>query len=292
MWTARPAGRARRRQSGAVHQAARTVLALARACHPAPALTVTALAAALAAGVGRPVAGVVLLAAAMLADQLSVGWLNDLLDADRDAQVGRAGKPVAAGEVPRRVVAVAVVVAGVAAIALTLPFGPAATLAHLVALASAWGYDLGLKATAASVLPYAVSFGLLPAIVTLGEPGSPWPPAWLMAAAATLGCAAHFANVIPDLDDDLATGVRGLPHRVGARVAAHVAAVLVLTTAVLLVLGPPGPPSVVGLAAVPAAAVVLAVGLVLGRRDGSRAPFGAVLVVALVDAGFAVAAIG
>src|SRR5665647_499792 len=29
--------------------------------------------------------------------------------------------------------------------------------------------------------------------------------------------AAHLANVLPDLGDDVATGIRGLPHRIGAR---------------------------------------------------------------------------
>ncbi|MEJ1231435.1 MAG: hypothetical protein WDM88_13540 [Galbitalea sp.] len=28
-----------------------------------------------------------------------------------------------------------------------------------------------------------------------------------------LGAAGHFANTLPDLDDDATTGVRGLPHR-------------------------------------------------------------------------------
>ncbi|GAB4004052.1 hypothetical protein GCM10029992_47880 [Glycomyces albus] len=75
--------------------------ALARACHPLPALGVTAVAAGLIAGTGRPVAAAVAATAAVFAGQLSVGWLNDLVDAQRDAQVGRAGKPVAAGRSAR-----------------------------------------------------------------------------------------------------------------------------------------------------------------------------------------------
>ena len=40
-------------------------------------------------------------------------------------------------------------------------------------------------------------------------------PVWITAAGALLGAGAHFANVLPDLEDDARTGVRGLPHRIG-----------------------------------------------------------------------------
>ena len=45
---------------------------------------------------------------------------------------------------------------------LSFAMGWAAGAAHLVAVASAAGYNLGLKATALSPLPYALSFGLVP----------------------------------------------------------------------------------------------------------------------------------
>ncbi|WP_199035447.1 UbiA family prenyltransferase [Glycomyces salinus] len=257
--------------------------ALARSCHPLPALGVTAVAAGLIAGTGRPVAAAFAATAAVLAGQLSVGWLNDLVDAPRDAQVGRPGKPVAAGEIGPGPVRVAVAAAAVAAVVLSLLSGLAAGGAHVIALVFAWAYDLGVKATALSVLPYAVSFGLLTAFVSLGAPGGAFPPIWLFAAGAALGCGAHFANVLPDLDDDAATGVRGLPHRLGPNASQLIAAALVLTASVLLAFGPPGPPSALALAAVPVSAAVLAAGLIFGRRPRSRAAFHAVILVALID---------
>ncbi|WP_199431474.1 UbiA family prenyltransferase [Qaidamihabitans albus] len=257
--------------------------ALARACHPAPSLAVTAVATGLAVSAGRTAVGVLTVAVAVLAGQLSVGWLNDLVDAPRDAEVGRAGKPVAAGEVSPATVRTAVFAAAAVAIGFSLPSGPLATVAHVAALTSAWAYDLGVKATAFSVLPYSVSFGLLPAFVTLGLPGQPLPPAWLVGAAASLGAAAHFVNVLPDLADDAATGVRGLPHRLGAGASRLLSAALVLVASVLLVLGPPGAPSAAGLMAVPAAALILGIGLFRNRRPHSRAAFRAVLLVAVID---------
>ena len=58
------------------------------------------------------------------------------------------------------------------------------------------------KSTIWSWAPYAVAFGLLPAIATLARPTPRWPEPWAIAAGALLGVAAHFANVLPDLATD------------------------------------------------------------------------------------------
>lgn len=256
---------------------------MVRASHPLPALAVTALAAGLAIGADRSFGSGLVAVAAVFAGQLSVGWLNDLVDAPRDAQVGRRTKPLATGEVTPRAVRWAFIAAAVAAVVLSLFSAPLGAAAHLAALASAWAYDLGVKATAYSVAPFAVSFGLLPAFLFLGTPASPFPPLWLLAAAAALGSAAHFVNVLPDLDDDDATGVRGLPHRLGPWPSRFIAATLVLAASGLVVFGPSGAPAPLALAAVPLSAVILIAGLVLDRRPRSRVAFRAVMLVALID---------
>jgi 4-hydroxybenzoate polyprenyltransferase len=269
--------------------------ALVKASHPEPAVAVTTVAALLAAGAGHRPAGVLAVAASVLASQLAVGWVNDRLDADRDTAVGRTDKPLATGAVSRRTVAVAGVVAALVTPlpALTLT-GPAA-VAVTVALVSALLYDWPLKATPASVLPYAVSFAALPTFVTLALPGAPAPPVWLPVAGALLGAGAHFANVLPDLDDDARTGVRGLPHRLGPAVSRVLAGVLLLAATAVLVFGPPGPPSWAGLAAVAAAAVVLPAGWYAAHRAAGRgartaAGFRAVMLVAVIDVVLLVAA--
>jgi heme o synthase len=268
--------------NGVAADAARTVRGLVAACHPEPTAAVTAVATALAVSVGRGPAGTVAVAAAVLAGQLSVGWMNDYLDRDRDARIGRADKPIVIGGLAAGTVRTATAVAGVAMAPLSLLSGLVAGSLHIAAVLSAWAYNLRLKATAFSVLPYAVSFGLLPAFVTAGLPGHPV-LGWLVAAGALLGSGAHFANVLPDLDDDLRTGVRGLPHRIGAAASRATAAALLLAASAVLAFGPPGPPGVFGVAAVCVALVVGLGGLVAGRRAGSRAAFRAVLVIAAVD---------
>jgi 4-hydroxybenzoate polyprenyltransferase len=255
---------------------------LVRACHPEPTAAVTAVSVTLAIGVGRGAAGAAAVGSAVLAGQLSVGWSNDYLDRRRDRITGRADKPVAAGTLAPAAVRLAAGLAAAAAVPLSLLSGPLAGGLHIAAVASAWAYNLRLKATAVSVLPYAVSFGLLPAFVTAGLPGHPI-AGWLVAAGALLGSGAHFANVLPDLADDQRTGVRGLPHRLGAGPSRVLAAALLLAASAVLALGPPGPADAFGIGALVAAGVVGAAGLLAGRRSGSRAAFRAVLVVAAID---------
>lgn len=224
-----------------------------------------------------------MLGAAVLAGQLSIGWLNDCLDAQRDSIAGRVDKPIVAGLVDRRTVGIAAVLAAIACVPLSLLVGLVAGVLHLVAVGSAWAYDVWLKSTRASVLPYLVSFGLLPVFVVLSVPGAAvaW---WLPAAGALLGGGAHFANVLPDLAGDAATGVRGLPHRLGATGSRWAATVLLVAAAVVLVIGPTGH-AVIRVALASVSVVTLAAGLAVGRRMGSRAAFNAVLVVALLDVG-------
>ncbi|MEH1099731.1 UbiA family prenyltransferase [Micromonospora sp. CPCC 205561] len=265
-----------------------SVLGLIRASHPEPAAAVTTVAGLLAWGVGHRPAGMLAVVLAVAASQLAVGWANDALDADRDATVGRTDKPVAAGAVSRRATAVAAAVAALATPALALATGPAAALCATLGLVSALLYDWPLKSTPVSVLPYAVSFGALPAFVVLALPGGVLPPGWLVAAAACLGAGAHFANVLPDLADDARTGVRGLPHRLGPAGSRAAAAALLLGATVTLALGPPGPPSGVGVAAVATAVVVPPLswygGRAAARRGGRQvAAFRAVMLVALID---------
>ncbi|HEY0803577.1 MAG TPA: UbiA family prenyltransferase [Pseudonocardiaceae bacterium] len=256
---------------------------LVRACHPEACLAVTGVAVLLGIAVGGLSPRRVLLGAAVLAGQLSIGWLNDFLDAGRDTIAGRTDKPIVAGLVSRRVVGTAAVVAAVCCVPLSLLVGLVPGAIHLAAVAAALAYAAWWKSTVISVVPYFFSFGLLPVFVVLSVPGTgvPW---WLPTAGALLGGGAHFANVLPDLAGDEATGVRGLPHRLGAARSRWSAALLLVGAAVVLVVGPLGH-AVPRLVLAGISVITLAAGLVLGRRPGSRAAFNSVLVVALLDVG-------
>lgn len=256
-----------------------TLPPLLRASHPGPTVAVTAVATALSASAGLGARSVAV-AAAFLSGQLSVGWSNDWVDAARDRAVDRRDKPVVQGALRVTTVRTAALLALLACVPLSLLVGTWAGAAHLVAVASAWQYNAHLKSTALSWAPYAVSFGLVPSIAVLGLPGHPLAPAWATAGGALLGVGAHLANVLPDLADDAATGVRGLPHRLGHRRSALLAGVALVGATALLALGP-------GYDGRGALAVLVAGGVfAAGLRRGTA--FGAAIVVALLDVGLLV----
>ncbi|CAL9366143.1 hypothetical protein SUDANB176_00772 [Streptomyces sp. enrichment culture] len=150
---------------------------LLRSCHLEPAVAVTVFTTALALAAGRGAAGSAAVAAAVPAGQLSAGWCNDAVDARRDTACGRRDKPVATGELPPRAAAAAAWAALALCVPLSLLSGVAAATAHLGGMVAAgWTYNLLLKHTVLSPLPYAVGFGSLPAFVTLGLPSPSWPP--------------------------------------------------------------------------------------------------------------------
>jgi 4-hydroxybenzoate polyprenyltransferase len=257
--------------------------ALALSTHPGPGVAVTLIAVLLGIAGGLDPWRIAVLGLVMALDQASVGLSNDWIDGDRDRAVGRPDKPVARGDIPAALARNVAFVSAVLSVGLSLALGWQAALAHLVFLLSAWAYNAGLKGTPISVLPYLVAFGILPTIVTLSaaEPApAPW---WAMAAGALLGGGAHFANVLPDLDDDARTGIRGLPHRLGRVPALIVTWLALLAAAASLAYGI-GLTTPVGIAGLAIALVIAVTGLVLGmRRVPTRVLFRLVILAAIVD---------
>ena len=259
------------------------VRALIIASHPGPSLAITVLATLLAAQAAPHGIGPVLVAPAMLAGQLSVGWSNDAFDAPRDAAAGRTDKPVATGAISVQAVWIAAVCAVLAALAMSLAISPATMVILAVLVAAGWAYNAGLKSTLASGLMYLIGFGPIPAYAASTLPGHPAPTWWVTAAAALVGLGAHFANVLPDLAADRATGVRGLPQQVAARwgsgAVRAVALVLLLSASVLLLLASSRPRRWVALAGLGAAVLLAAI----GARGTGRVPFLAAIGIAAVD---------
>lgn len=214
------------------------IRALWGASHPGPSLVVTVLSLALGIAAGVEPWRLAVLTASVLAGQFSVGISNDAIDARRDAQVGRTDKPIARGDVGLRVAWSVAFASALMALALSAVLGIGLLGVHAVALASAWSYNAGLKNTPISVLPFIVSFGLFPSFATLAATPPGFAAPWAAVAGAALGAAVHLTNVLPDLDDDARTGIRGLPHRLGVRVASILAATGILLGAVAVLLGP------------------------------------------------------
>jgi 4-hydroxybenzoate polyprenyltransferase len=258
----------------------RTLGAILRSSHPGPSAGVTVIAMLLGVAVGLAPLGLVVLGLVMAFNQLSIGLSNDWLDAARDRDAGRSDKPVARGEVAVSTVrAVAFAAAGLSLL-LSLALGIPFALAHLLALGGGWAYNAWFKHGPLSPVPYIVSFGTLPMLATLALPHPALAAWWAVLAGSLLGIAAHVANVLPDLADDAATGVRGLPHRLGRARSTLLAGLALAGAAATLTLGVGGSPAaVVGLTLSLAASVAAVVFTLRGNRWGFRF----VIVAALVD---------
>jgi 4-hydroxybenzoate polyprenyltransferase len=257
------------------------VRALLGASHPGPSIVVTAVSVALGVVSGLAPERVAVLGAMILANQFSVGWSNDALDAERDRDAARTDKPAVRGEVGTRLLLTCAAASAVGSIALSLLLGWAAALAHLVFLLAGWAYNAGLKRTYLATACYVVGFAMLPLIATLARE-EPRPAAWwAIGIGGMLGLAAHLANVLPDLLADRRHGIRSLPHMLGARASGTLALLALAAAAALGALGPPSltPLSIVGLVA---SASLLVAGLVIVTRDASsRALFRVIMASAL-----------
>ncbi len=244
--------------------------------HPVPSLLDAAVTAAIAAVAGGrpPVIGG--LAAGMLALQFSIGAVNDVADRNRDrlgrGSPGDAGggerrmrdllygtKPIASGLIaPSRATALAVVFAivGLGASAY-VGFGPLAVAA--LGLATGLAYDLRLKGTPWSWLPFAGGVGLLPVYAWLGATGE-LPAAFLFVVPLAVGAGASLAiaNAVVDYGADLGAGTRSIATSVGRnRALAAGGATLAAVDGILVGTFVRYPPS-------PVAAFLAAGGVVLG----------------------------
>ena len=223
-----------------------TAIALLLAAHPLLSTLIalgTAAAAALAGRAGREV---VLVLVTVLVGRATVGWLNDVADRQRDIAAERLDKPVAQGWVHPSTVTFTVACATLLLVPLSISNGTPAGIAHLLSVGAAWLYNTRIKLTALSFLPWAISFGLLPAFLSYGGWGGGLhggPPTITMTLlAALLGVGIHFLTSLPDLVGDNHNGVRSLPLRVALRIGAPKLLVvtgvyLVLVTAGLVVAG-------------------------------------------------------
>ncbi|WP_234435872.1 UbiA family prenyltransferase [Streptomyces sp. NRRL S-813] len=266
--------------SGVLSRTTTRLPALLRSCHLEPAVAVTGFVTALAVAAGRGAVGSAAVAAAVLTGQLSIGWCNDAADAQRDTASGRRDKPAATGELPPRMAAAAAGTALALCVPLSLLSGAAAAAAHLAGVGAGWAYNLRLKRTVLSPLPYAAGFGSLPAFVTLGLPSPSGPAWWAVAAGALLGVGAHLVNVLPDIEADLATGVRGLPQRLGRPACRWLAPFMMLAAVGVLTTGPPGAVAASDWVLAAAAGIISIAGTAVPSLAYSRWPFRSAIAVA------------
>ena len=269
-------------------------LRAARVIHPFPTLLNVAATAGLAfvAAEGAPDGSTLArMLAVMLLAQSAIGVTNDIFDRDLDA-AAKPWKPIPSGAVSLRTAAGLALAFMAGAVIFASTLGVASFALAMLGMCCGLAYDVRLKRTLLSAVPFMLAIPTLPSWiwVTLDE----WEDVlwWLWPIGALMVLAIHLANTLPDIDDDVRHGVRGMPHYLGAgrsRALSWAAFAIALGLAAIVGVAADADDALLVIAlAVGAFALAAAIGTYSVRRDGlaDQVGFG------LMGIGAAVAATG
>jgi 4-hydroxybenzoate polyprenyltransferase len=254
--------------------------------HPGPSLLVTVVLVAIAGLAARGVpdgARIVQLVGAMLPVQLCIGVVNDIVDRPEDA-VAKPYKPLVRGVVSRSTAATIGVLLG------AIGLGAAATInvptlgLDALALGAGLSYDVGLRRTPLSWVPWWGGMAVLPLEGYASVGSIPSRLLVLIPLSGLVALGLHFANALPDIDGDRVADRRSLPVLVGVK-GSQLAGPLVLAAAGVLAVVLAGPLGQVGVVFV-AGVAVLVIGLVAVSATRSHRPFP---ILAVATAFFAIA---
>ena len=174
---------------------------------------------------------------ASAAGQATVGWTNDVFDAQADRAAGRTTKPTVRGSLRPEQLRVPILVSATLTIPLSLlAAGWLGGAAHIVAVASALAYNFWLSRTVWSWLPYAVSFALMTVFVAQAASPVLWPTWSVICLSVLVGVIAHLFNAMPDIDSDRDMGLGGLAVTLGKHRSISLAVVLMVFAAASLAL--------------------------------------------------------
>jgi 4-hydroxybenzoate polyprenyltransferase len=168
--------------------------------------------------------------------QLVVGWSNDLYDFADDQKHQRLNKPLVSGVITEKYLRSWLIFMVPFSFLVNLlgPLGFKGGLLYWLGIGCGVAYNFYFKFTFLSPLPFAVAFAILPSCIAISKDVTP--PLWMWLGGALLGCAAHFVNVLKDLDQDRASEIKGLPQIVGKKASIAIAAVLSVIALVVLVI--------------------------------------------------------
>jgi 4-hydroxybenzoate polyprenyltransferase len=197
---------------------------MVRLGHPFPSLLDGLITAVLATVAGAATTRAALLGVAMVSLQVSIGTVNDLTDVERD-RGHKPGKPLPTGLVPRRSARVLAIGSLVLGLGLSLIAGPPTVVVAIAGVLTGYAYDLRLKGTVWSWLPFAIGLPLLPVYAWVGATGRvPVAFAVLVPLGIAAGGAVALLNGLVDLDRDRAAGLATPAVRLGPRRARRIAA--------------------------------------------------------------------
>ena len=160
--------------------------------------------------------------------QLVVGWSNDLYDYKDDLAHNRMKKPLVSGLITQKYLQkwLRFMVPFSFFANLLGPLGIKGGLVYMLGVGCGVAYNFYFKFSALSPLPYAIAFAALPSSIAISKDINP--PLWMLLGGAIFGTAAHFINVIKDMEQDQVSGIQGLPQRLGTKNSIISAALLII----------------------------------------------------------------
>jgi len=167
--------------------------------------------------------------------QLVVGWSNDLYDYKDDLAHNRTNKPLVSGLITKQYLQkwLRLMVPFSFIANLLGPLGIKGGLVYMLGVGCGVAYNFYFKFSILSPLPYAIAFAALPSSIAISKEINP--PLWMLLGGAIFGMAAHFINVIKDMEQDNVSGIEGLPQRLGTK-NSIITAVALIVVGVLAIL--------------------------------------------------------
>src|SRR5438552_2656689 len=178
--------------------------------HPGPSLLVTATfvaVSALAARAAPSALHALHLAGAMLPIQFAIGAANDVVDRGGDAAT-EPYKPLVRGAMSVPSATAAAVVLAAAGLVSAATINPLTGALCVLGLAAGLSYDLGLRRTVLSVVPWWAGFALLPLAAFAAAGVTTARLLWLLPLTALVALGLHLANGAPDVEGDRRVGRR------------------------------------------------------------------------------------
>jgi 4-hydroxybenzoate polyprenyltransferase len=186
--------------------------------HPGPSLLVTAVLVAIAGLAERraPDGMLILqLIGAMLPVQLCIGVINDVVDLPADTAT-KPYKPLVRGVVTRVTATGAGLVLGAIGLGVAATINLETLALDALALGAGLSYDLGLRRTPLSWVPWWAGMAVLPLEGYAAVGSVPARLLVLIPLSGLMAVGLHFANALPDIDGDRLAGRRSLPVLVSA----------------------------------------------------------------------------
>jgi 4-hydroxybenzoate polyprenyltransferase len=168
--------------------------------------------------------------------QLVVGWSNDLYDFADDQKHQRMNKPLVSGVITEKYLRSWLIFMVPFSFLANIfgPLGFKGGLLYWLGVGFGVAYNFYFKFNFLSPVPFAVAFAILPSCIAISKAVTP--PLWMWLGGALFGSAAHFINVLKDLDQDRASEIKGLPQIVGKKASITIAALLSVAAVAVIVI--------------------------------------------------------